>query len=62
MTDTRTTSILQRLPKILAVTAASYGLPLQPRGQRMHAAARGHRVAAGHNGAAERVHKKQPRR
>ena len=32
---TRTSSILQRLPLILAVTAASYGLPLQT-----HAASR----------------------
>lgn len=31
MIDTRTTSILQRAPVILAVTAASYGLPLQSR-------------------------------
>jgi hypothetical protein len=62
MNHTRESSILQRLPKILAVTAASYGLPLQPRGQRMLAAAQAHRAAAGHNGAAERVHKKQPRR
>ena len=29
MNETRTTSILQRVPKILAVTAASYGLPQQ---------------------------------
>ena len=28
MNETRTTSILQRLPVILAVTAASYGLTL----------------------------------
>jgi hypothetical protein len=28
MSDTRTTSILQRVPVILAVTAASYGLTL----------------------------------
>jgi len=32
MNEIRTTSILQRVPVILAVTAASYGLPLQ--GQR----------------------------
>ena len=62
MNHTRTTSILQRLPKILAVTAASYGLPSHSRGQRMRAAAQGHRGAAGHNGATERVQKKQPRR
>jgi outer membrane receptor for ferric coprogen and ferric-rhodotorulic acid len=29
MNETRTTSILNRVPKILAVTAASYGLPQQ---------------------------------
>ena len=31
MSDTRTTSILQRVPVILAVTAASYGLTLSAR-------------------------------
>jgi len=31
MNENRTTSILQRVPVILAVTAASYGLSLQPR-------------------------------
>ena len=31
MSDTRTTSILQRVPVILAVTAASYGLTLPQR-------------------------------
>jgi hypothetical protein len=30
MNERRTTSMLQRVPLILAVTAASYGLPLQP--------------------------------
>jgi hypothetical protein len=34
MNDTRTASILQRVPVILAVTAASYGLSLQPAGER----------------------------
>ena len=29
MNERRTTSILERAPVILAVTAASYGLPLQ---------------------------------
>ena len=29
MNDKKTSSILQRLPVILAVTAASYGLPVQ---------------------------------
>lgn len=33
MNEARTTSILQRVPVILAVTAASYGLPLQSRSQ-----------------------------
>ena len=32
MNEIRTTSILLRVPVILAVTAASYGLPLQGRG------------------------------
>lgn len=30
MNETRTTSILQRVPAILAVTASSYGLNFQP--------------------------------
>lgn len=34
MSDTRTASILQRVPAILAVTANSYGLHLQARGSR----------------------------
>jgi hypothetical protein len=34
MSPHRTTSILQRLPVILAVTAASYGLPVQVQAQR----------------------------
>lgn len=34
MNDQRTTSILQRLSVVLAVTAASYGLPAQAHGQR----------------------------
>jgi nucleoid-associated protein YgaU len=34
MSPHRTTSILQRLPVILAVTAASYGLPAQVQAQR----------------------------
>jgi hypothetical protein len=34
MNEQRTTSILKRLPVILAVTAASYGLPSQAQGQR----------------------------
>ena len=42
MNDTKTASMLQRVPVILAVTAASYGLPLQARGERMRSATRGH--------------------
>lgn len=34
MSETRTTSILQRVPAILAVTANSYGLSLQAQGTR----------------------------
>lgn len=34
MNEHRTTSILKRLPVILAVTAASYGLPSQAQTQR----------------------------
>ena len=33
MNERRTPSILQRLPVILAVTAAAYGLPLQSQAQ-----------------------------
>lgn len=33
MNEHTTPSILQRVPVILAVTAASYGLPVQARGQ-----------------------------
>lgn len=39
MNDNRTRSILQRLPMILAVTAASYGLPLQAQATRVNAGA-----------------------
>jgi len=39
MNDTKTASILQRVPAILAVTANSYGLPLQADGARRPAAA-----------------------
>lgn len=45
MSDTKTASMLQRVPAILAVTAASYGLPLEPRGERMRGAARNHKGA-----------------
>jgi hypothetical protein len=34
MSETRTTSILQRVPAILAVTASSYGLELRAGGTR----------------------------
>lgn len=39
MSDTRTMEMLQRLPRILAVTAQSYGLDLQAAGARRPAAA-----------------------
>lgn len=39
MSETRTTSILQRVPAILAVTANSYGLSWQADGVRRPAAA-----------------------
>lgn len=42
MNNTRTASILQRVPVILAVTAASYGLPLQAAGERPRAGHNGH--------------------
>ncbi len=42
MNDTRTASILQRVPVILAVTAASYGLSLQAGGERQRNARTGH--------------------
>lgn len=41
MTETRTVSILQRVPAILAVTANSYGLNLQAGGTRKPQAAGG---------------------
>lgn len=45
MSDTRTASILQRVPAILAVTASSYGLLLQARDSRKpEAAGRRHRA------------------
>lgn len=52
MSDNRTASILQRAPVILAVTAASYGLPLQPRAARAHAA--GQRAGHGQGAAVRR--------
>jgi hypothetical protein len=47
MNETKTESILQRVPAILAVTAASYGLP--PNGEKSRPAhpARGHAQAQG---------------
>ena len=42
MNETRTTSILQRVPAILAVTANSYGLHFQP-GESRKPQAAGHR-------------------
>lgn len=48
MSDNRTTSILQRAPVILAVTAASYGLPLQGRGS--HPGNAGRRDGQRHGG------------
>jgi hypothetical protein len=50
MNEHRTTSILQRVPVILAVTASSYGLPLESRahraeGSRMHDPASGRTAA-----------------
>lgn len=44
MNETRTTSILQRVPVILAVTAASYGLNAQSATQRSE---RGERASQG---------------
>jgi hypothetical protein len=43
MNERKTASILQRLPVILAVTAASYGLPLQAQ---THRSAQPQQVAA----------------
>ena len=46
MSETRTASILQRVPVILAVTAASYGLPPNPAGkERTRHGAHGKRAA-----------------
>jgi hypothetical protein len=38
MNDNKTRSMLQRIPMILAVTAASYGLPLQAHATQARAA------------------------
>ena len=52
MNETRTTSMLQRVPVILAVTAASYGLPLQDDGTRGKRSTRGQSGSAGQKAAA----------
>lgn len=46
MTETRTTSMLQRVPAILAVTANSYGLSWQAGASRKPQAATGRRRSA----------------
>jgi hypothetical protein len=51
--------MLQRVPAILAVTAASYGLTLLPRGVRMQQAAQAHK-GDGHK-ARERAGAARPR-
>jgi hypothetical protein len=48
MNDTKTASILQRAPAILAVTANSYGLPWQAGGTRQPEAAGERRRKARH--------------
>jgi len=47
MKEQRTTSILRRVPVILAVTAASYGLPLQSQAHRVDATAGMQNTACG---------------
>jgi hypothetical protein len=44
--NTRTSSILQRVPVILAVTAASYGLPVQSHSQRTERSVTAHHAVA----------------
>lgn len=51
MNPQRTTSMLQRLPVILAVTAASYGLPLQSHAHRIDRTAGMQNTACGNTGA-----------
>ena len=46
MTDNKTTAILQRVPRILAVTAASYGLAQQAQARAALDAKAGHAAAA----------------
>jgi len=48
MNETRTVSMLQRVPAILAVTAQSYGLELRAGGTRKPEAAGERRRHAGH--------------
>lgn len=50
MKETRTASILQRVPAILAVTAQSYGLELRAAGSRRPEAAADRRRDAAHKG------------
>jgi len=52
MNPQRTTSMLQRLPVILAVTAASYGLPLQSQAHRVDRTAGMQNTACGNAQAA----------
>jgi len=47
MNEHKTRSMLQRLPVILAVTAASYGLPLQAQTQRVDRAGSMHNTVSG---------------
>ena len=47
MSETRTTSILERVPAILAVTANSYGLSMQSRTRKPEAAGERRRNASG---------------
>jgi hypothetical protein len=55
MNETRTTSILQRVPAILAVTASSYGLELRANGTRKPEAAGERRRGARNKGEAKPV-------
>jgi hypothetical protein len=50
MSETRTTSMLQRVPAILAVTASSYGLELRANSTRKPEAAGERRRNAGNKG------------
>jgi hypothetical protein len=57
MNDTRTASILQRVPAILAVTASSYGLELRAGGTRRPEAAGQRRNAANKAGDKPTAHR-----